>query len=429
MYYVLTFIVGVVVGGLCAALLVMDWYKKVKAREQASAKASEAAKARDEQLQTRRAELEAWRQQANATIEQQTQQLTTRETDLAARLAEFDRQVVSYRELKAENTLLKRDLQNVDVNLRKLEMDGELREERQLRIDERSTALAKRYLNETIKAVISSLGPSNFTACKQRLVDVISRVCEIGFAVSAEEEARLLSDLRKEFEKAVRAAFEREEQQRIKAQIREEERLKREIDRELKQLERERAAIQAALDQALAEAQGQHSAEVDRLKARLAEAEEKAKRTMSMAEQTKAGHVYVISNIGTFGPDVFKVGMTRRLEPQERVDELGCAAVPFPFDVHMMIHCDNAPSLENALHRALHRCRINRANPRKEFFRATLEDICKIVREHHGEVEFKADPEAAEYRQSLAMSEEDAAYIEHVYSTADEEESGAGAID
>src|SRR5437868_4948931 len=88
---------------------------------------------------------------------------------------------------------------------------------------------------------------------------------------------------------------------------------------------------------------------------------------VSMAQQTKAGHVYVISNIGTMGDGVFKIGMTRRLTPNERIDELGCAAVPFPFDVHMMIHCEDAPGLENALHHALHKRRINKVNLRKEF--------------------------------------------------------------
>jgi len=193
------------------------------------------------------------------------------------------------------------------------------------------------------------------------------------------------------------------------------------VDRELKQLQRERTAIQAALDQALAEARDKHSEEVQRLQARLAEAEEKSRRAMSMAQQTKAGNVYVISNIGSLGESVFKIGMTRRLEPLDRVRELGDASVPFPFDVHMMISCDDAPSLENALHRELHKLRINKTNPRKEFFKVDLETICRIVRAHHGEVAYVADPEALEYRQSLSMSEEDSKFIENVYQGIDDD--------
>jgi hypothetical protein len=171
----------------------------------------------------------------------------------------------------------------------------------------------------------------------------------------------------------------------------------------------------------LAEAKGQHTAEVERLQARLAEAEEKSKRAISMAQQTKAGNVYIISNIGSFGEGVFKVGMTRRLEPQERIDELGSASVPFPFDVHMMVTCDDAPALENALHRALFSRRINKARPRKEFFKSSIEEISELVRAHHGVVEYLAEPEALEYRQSLTMPADDAAYIESVYDAADDD--------
>ncbi len=167
----------------------------------------------------------------------------------------------------------------------------------------------------------------------------------------------------------------------------------REVDRELAQLEREREAINAALEKALTDARGQYSEEVERLKARLAEAEEN-KRAVSQAQLTKAGHVYVISNIGSFGDGVFKVGSTRRLDPHDRVRELGSASVPFPFDVHMMISCDNAPGLECALHRKLFKLRINKANPRKEFFKTDIATIASVLKEHHGEIEYLADAEA-----------------------------------
>ena len=98
-------------------------------------------------------------------------------------------------------------------------------------------------------------------------------------------------------------------------QVREEEKLAREIDKQIKDAEREKAAIQAALEKALKETQDEHSAEVELLKARLKEAEEKAQRAISQAQLTKSGHVYVLSNIGSFGDGVFKIGMTRSLEP------------------------------------------------------------------------------------------------------------------
>jgi len=152
----------------------------------------------------------------------------------------------------------------------------------------------------------------------------------------------------------------------------------------------------------------------------LAEAESK-ERAISQAQLTKAGFVYVISNIGSFSEGVFKIGMTRRLEPLDRVRELGDASVPFPFDVHMMISCQNAPALEIALHRVLVRQQVNRTNPRKEFFRTDIATIVKIVKENHGEVEYVADAEALQYRQSEAMSDEDAEFIEHVFEAIDDD--------
>lgn len=144
-----------------------------------------------------------------------------------------------------------------------------------------------------------------------------------------------------------------------------------------------------------------------------------------MAELTKAGHVYVISDIGSFGEGVFKIGMTRRLEPMDRVRELGDASVPFPFDVHMMISCDDAPSLENALHREFHKHRVNKVNFRKEFFRIDIESIKQIVEANCGTVDYVADPEAFEYRESLNMNEDDYEFIERTMEPIGEHDAGS----
>ena len=109
----------------------------------------------------------------------------------------------------------------------------------------------------------------------------------------------------------------------------------------------------------------------------------------------------------------------------DRIKELGDASVPFPFDVHMMISSDDAPGLENALHRALHQVRVNRVNPRKEFFTTTLETVSEIVKANHGDVEYVADAEALEYRQSLSMSREDEEFVESVYDQLADGEAGA----
>ena len=390
------FVIGVVLGAVCVFVLLMQKHRKIAQQKDKQ----------DAQEETIR--------QTILRLEQQTAQLKDSQEQL-------DAQIISYRELQEENTILKRDLQNIDVSLWKLQLDRDRQRSTQESLDARAKELGGRFLKDNIRWLGKSLTPNNYSASKQRLQDVIERCRGIGFDIPKEEEAGYLAGLKTEYERIVRAAFEREEQARIRAQIREEQRREREIEEELKRLDRERAAIQAALDKALAETDDKHSAQIEDLRARLAEAEEKAKRAISQAQITKSGHVYVISNIGSFGKDVFKIGMTRRLDPQDRVRELGSASVPFTFDVHMMISSDDAPTLENTLHRAFHKLRVNKANPRKEFYKTDIEAIHRIVQENHGEVQYVADPEALEYNQSLAMSDEDSEFIEAVYDAAEDE--------
>jgi predicted RNase H-like nuclease (RuvC/YqgF family) len=203
---------------------------------------------------------------------------------------------------------------------------------------------------------------------------------------------------------------EKEEQQRIKEQIREEAALEREIERQLKESERDEEKFEKLLEKArkdmanaAAEAQAFMTLKIQELEQQLQEAHERSQRALSMAQQTKAGHVYVISNIGSFGPDVVKIGMTRRLEPMDRVKELGDASVPFAFDVHAMIYTEDAPALENALHKAFAAHRVNRVNLRKEYFRVSLEAVEQHVAQHMPEAEFTRLAEAGEYRRSLAF--------------------------
>lgn len=407
MAYVLASVFGLIGGAICAYLLLETKRRKL-----------EATRADNEAQEQRiRDSLRNVREQEMKNLEE----VNTRKNELekfAASLKEemsrFKSRVVVYEELKSENANLKKDIRNVDVMLRKLELDREKQREHQELLSKRCDELGRRYLQENEKWVGSSLTTNNYTSCKQRLVDVIERCRAIGFEVPQEEEERLLAELREDFEKAVRISIGREEQARIKAQVREEEQRNRELKKEEERIERERMALATALEKALAEAEDMHSAEIESLRARLAEAEA-SKRAISQAQLTKSGHVYVISNIGSFGEGVFKIGMTRRLEPYDRVKELGDASVPFPFDVHMMISCDDAPALENAIHRTLHKVRINKVNLRKEYFRAGIEQIRQIVEANHGSVDYVADAEALEFRQSATMSDVDQEYIEGVY--------------
>lgn len=404
MDYIFMTLVGMIGGGICVYVALLNW-----------------ARSLDEQKRKQAAQA----QQINGTviaIRASQQELEQKWGRLNVEAEQLKSRAVSYKELQDENLILRRDLRNLDIHVRKLSLDRQVTHEKQAVLDERSNELGARYLKDNVKWIGASLNPSNYAQCKQRLQDVIERCRGIGFEISTDDGAAYLADLKHEYELVVRAAFEREEQARIRTQIREEQQREREVQRQLQQIQQEREAIQAALERALAEAHDQHSEEVDRLRARLAEAEARSQRAISQAQLTKAGHVYVISNVGSFGEGIFKVGLTRRLEPMDRVSELGDASVPFPFDVHMMISSDDAPTLENALHRKLHKMRINKANPRKEFFRTDVDAIYQIVREHHGEVEYVADAEALQYRQSLSMSEDDQEFIEGLYNQLDEDD-------
>ena len=207
---------------------------------------------------------------------------------------------------------------------------------------------------------------------------------------------------------------EKEEQRRIREQIREEEKVQKEIEKALKEADTEEKKYEKALTEihreleaAEGEAIGKLNKSIETLKAQLLEASSNKERAISRAQQTKSGHVYVISNIGSFGENVYKIGMTRRLEPLDRVKELGDASVPFRFDVHAMIFSEDAPALEHQLHQEFDGKRLNMVNSRKEFFNVSLAEIESTVINNHGEIEFTQLAEAREYRETVALKNAD----------------------
>jgi len=373
-------------------------------------------------------ELESRRQKAEEVISAQTKDFELKRQQINKEIAQLEAKKVSYNDMLLENNRLKKDLFNLSVQIRKMERDHASIIQHQEEINQKANQLGNKYLEDHVSWIGKQLTANNFGSCKQKLLNMIADCRGIGFDVQEEKEQALIEDLKKDFEKTVRDEFNRQEQARIKAQIREEEKLAREIEKQIQESEREQAAIKAALEKALIEAKEEHTAEVDRLEAKLKEAEEKLERAKSRAQLTKAGNVYVLSNIGSFGEGVFKIGMTRRLEPMDRVKELGDASVPFPFDVHMMISCDDAPTLENAIHRELHKQRLNKVNFRKEYFHADIESIRKIVESNHGEVSYVAKPEALQYYESINIKDEDYEFVEHTVESLREEE-GAPIID
>src|SRR5439155_7406688 len=168
---------------------------------------------------------------------------------------------------------------------------------------------------------------------------------------------------------------EKEEQRAIRERMREEEIAQREIEKARQEAEQEEQRYQEALEKARLEAekavgekQGKLQDQIQELERRLAEAQANKERAVARAQMTRSGHVYVISNVGSFGEDIYKIGLTRRLDPLERILELGDAAVPFRFDVHAVIFSEDAPALESTLHTVFADRAVNLVNPRKEFF-------------------------------------------------------------
>lgn len=205
---------------------------------------------------------------------------------------------------------------------------------------------------------------------------------------------------------------EKEEQRLIREQIREEEKARREYEKAIKEAEKEEQLLKKLIEKAQNEVQKANAEEkakfieqLNDLEGKLKTAEEKNQRAMSMAQQTKAGNVYIISNIGSFGEDVYKIGMTRRLEPLDRIRELGDASVPFEFDVHALIYSDNAPGLERQLHRRFLKLQMNKVNPRKEFFKVGIIDIKDAVNDLGITAKWTLTAEAKHYRESIAITE------------------------
>lgn len=203
----------------------------------------------------------------------------------------------------------------------------------------------------------------------------------------------------------------KEQQRELREQEREEKKAREEALKAQKQAEKEeriKAEAIAKLEAEMALKSEQerlaYQVQLDALKSELALAHEKMERAKSRAQETKQGHVYVISNIGSFGKDVLKIGMTRRLEPMDRVRELGDASVPFTFDVHALIESDDAPGLEATLHRIFDNKRLNRVNKRKEFFRVSIEDIERELKNIDVDALISKVPSADEYYQSLKIN-------------------------
>lgn len=268
-------------------------------------------------------------------------------------------------------------------------------------VREFSKLMLRAYNNEADNAV-RLMKPYTLESSVARLEKSRETISKLGATMSIEvtdsyhrlrvEELELTADY------LAKTAEEKERAREERARLREEEIARREYEREQERLRKELAHYDAAAA-ALREKGDTEGA--DRAQAKLAEIQDALDGISRRAANIRAGHVYVISNVGAFGENVVKIGMTRRLDPLDRVRELGDASVPFHYDVHALVFSDDAVGLETRLHHEFADRRVNLVNLRREFFRATPAEVREVLIRHQGSIiEWVDDPEAAEWRQS-----------------------------
>lgn len=278
--------------------------------------------------------------------------------------------------------------------------------------------LLLRAFNSECDDVIEHVKYNNIESSEKRITasrDAISKLGDLmGVSIQPRYYRLKIEELYLAFEYQQKKQQEKEEQKEARARMREEAKLAKEIEEERKKLEKEQKHYQNALKkitEQLASASEEDRAAIEEKKRELEQQLSKIDQEFQAVDyreaNQRAGYVYIISNIGAFGEDVYKIGMTRRLDPMDRVDELGDASVPFDFDVHAMIFSDDAPRLEAALHNAFADRKLNFVNQRREFFHVSLDEIKQVVKENYDRsVEFIDLAPAEQYRQSLLMKKQ-----------------------
>ena len=280
------------------------------------------------------------------------------------------------------------------------------------KMERQYTKVMLRSFNGECDAAVSKVKWNNVARMIQRVEKAYGDINKLGnvmkISISHDYMAEKLDEIRLTHEYQDKKHQEREDLREQRAQLREQERAEREIKKAEEDAEREERRHRQALEKARSEADAATGEQLKRLTEQIASLEKKVgeahtrkERAMARAQLTKSGFVYVLSNQGSFGDGVLKIGMTRRMEPMDRVKELGDASVPFPFDVHVIMFSENAPALERALHEHFEDRRVNLVNRRKEYFRdVSLDEVERIVRARGVTAQFTSIPEAREYRET-----------------------------
>ncbi|MGH3380795.1 MAG: DUF4041 domain-containing protein [Actinoallomurus sp.] len=281
--------------------------------------------------------------------------------------------------------------------------DGSLAKGRKMVAD--LSKLMLRAYNAEADNCVRSLRSGNVSTATKRLVSAVTAIERLGaimdMRVNPEYHGLRVAEIELTADYQMKLQEERERAREERALLREQRRAEAELAAERQRLEKERAHYVSALE--ALRAKGDEIA-ADELAGRLADIDTAIESNDYRIANIRAGYVYVISNIGAFGPNIVKIGMTRRLEPMDRIRELGDASVPFRYDVHAMFFSDDAITLENELHKTFASRRVNFVNERREFFFATPAEIRTVLLEKDGGLlDFRESPEAPEYFQSVDL--------------------------
>lgn len=315
------------------------------------------------------------------------------------------------------------------LNLLKLEQDSLVKEDKAILVTTLLDKNNKKIINNNIKqllrsfnsecnTIIDNLTIKNIDASRakvEKAYNALNKLYELDYVqISKDLYEQKLKELTLMYSYVQQVENEKEQQKAIREQLLEEEKVRKEIEREKIRLEKEENQFKNEISKLMnylnkSNNDVEKQLYVDKIK----ELEEKLKllekdkeNVLQREQNTRAGYVYIISNIGSFGENIYKIGMTRRLEPMDRIKELSDASVPFSFDVHALIFSDDAPALENILHQTFKENQVNKLNPRKEFYNIDLNKIKDVVRNNYNNtVNFTDYAEAYEYRQSKKIME------------------------
>jgi Domain of unknown function (DUF4041)/Meiotically up-regulated gene 113 len=381
------------------------------------------------------AELERQAVEAKASLEQELDQGRKDRDDLQARLHELRKEVVTteetallqeagvyrYHHPLSDSVAYQGALKTLQAEIKAMTkkdggavygntnwtVNGSLPQGRKMVRD--FSKLMLRAYNAEADNLVRSLKPYKLPAASERLNKVVTTIARLGqtmdINISSAYHQLRIRELQLTADYRQKQSEEKEREREEKERLREERAAQKEMEREKARLEKERQhylnSLEALKAKGDAEAVSRHEAELETIQRAIEDVDYRA-------ANIRAGYVYVISNIGSFGEGVVKVGLTRRLEPMDRVRELGDASVPFRFDVHAMLFSQDAVGIEASLHDRLADRRLNRINTRREFFRAEPDEVKTHLLDMDADLlSWTEVPEALEYRQSINIASAD----------------------